>query len=294
MIRRQVWKLMAAIAVLTVSHGALAADKLVVGGKNFTEQLLVAEITAQYLAAQGYDIDRKTGMGSALLREAQENGQIDLYWEYTGTSLQVYNKIEEVFPADETYAKVKELDADKGIVWLNPSTANNTFAIGVRNDDDNPLHTISDLAEAISAGETVTMAAGVEFLNRKDGLPGLMDTYGFKWPRAQLKTMEIGLTYNALKNGDVDAGMVYSTDGRIMAFNFRVLEDDKGFFPPYAMTPVVRAETLEAHPELEGLLNGLAAIFSDEVMQGLNAAVDVDHESIEKVASEFLKTQGLV
>src|SRR3982750_1994380 len=129
------------------------AQNVVVGGKNFTEQQIMAAMTAQLLKAKGFTPEVKAGMGSAVLRQAQENGQIDVYWEYTGTSLITYNKVSERLSAPDTYAKVKELDAAKGLVWLNPSRANNTYSLAMNQDEakKQAIVTISDLAAKVKS-----------------------------------------------------------------------------------------------------------------------------------------------
>lgn len=289
-------------AVLAVSFAAATtlahADpaKVVVGGKNFTEQRIMAEMTAEYLKAKGFDVDLRTDMGSTLTRKAQEQGQIDLYWEYTGSSLVAYNHVNEKLTPDQAYQKVKELDAKKGIVWLNPSKANDTYAFAVREEDQAKLHltTLSDLAAAINSGKDLTVAAGDEFVVRPDGLPGLEKAYGFKFSRDQLKQMDIGLCYSALQKGQVNIAMVYSTDGRISAFKFVTLKDDKNFFPSYAMAPVVRAETLKKYPQLANLMDALSAKIDDATMRKLNAQVDVEKKSVEEVSHDFLVQQKLI
>ncbi len=285
---------LAAAALLALSAGSASA--LVVGGKNFTEQQLMAEMTAQYLQAKGYDVDKKSGMGSAVLREAQENGQIDVYWEYTGTSLITYNKIDERMSPEETYQKVKELDAEKGLVWLEPSEANNTYALAMQESQaaEMGIKSISDLADAVNEGKELTLASNAEWYARPDGLKPLQKTYGFEFERADVKRMDSGLTYQALREDQVDVALVFATDGRIPAFNFVVLEDDKKYFPAYALTPVVRADVLEANPELADQLNSLSAKLDDQTMANLNAQVDVEKQSIEAVAESFLKEQGLI
>lgn len=273
---------------------AAAADSIKVGGKNFTEQLLMAEMTSALLEAKGFDVDKLDGMGTSVLRSAMENGQVDVYWEYTGTSLVTFNKIKDRMTADETYAKVKELDAGVGITWLDASAANNTYALAVRTADDKGLSSLSDLAAAYNGDANPKMGVNIEFPKRVDGLPGLQKEYEFKAGRANLAPMESGLVYEALKEGKVDVGLVFATDGRIAAFGFKVLEDDRGYFPNYALAPTIRTEVLEANPEIGGVLNSLSAVLSDSIMQGLNAQVDVEKKTIEDVAAEFLKAQGLI
>ncbi|MGD8710855.1 MAG: glycine betaine ABC transporter substrate-binding protein [Ectothiorhodospiraceae bacterium] len=288
-------QLFAAVTALTVALSASAAD-LVVGGKNFTEQLLLASMTTQYLNAHGYDVDKRDGMGSTVLRKAQVNGQVDLYWEYTGTSLITYNKVEESLSPEETYQRVKKLDAEKGLVWLKPSDANNTYALAMRADDAKKrgIETLSDLAEAVNNGDDLSIAVNAEFYARPDGMKPMMKAYGFKFPRSQIKRMDSGLTYSALKEGEVDVALVFATDGRIPAFNFTVLKDDKNYFPAYALTPVIRKDTLEKFPKIRDLMNKVSSILDADTMANLNAQVDVKKKSVENVARSFLKEHDLI
>ncbi|MFC3282507.1 glycine betaine ABC transporter substrate-binding protein [Litchfieldella rifensis] len=282
--------------VLASSLASAQAQEIVVGGKNFTEQQLLASMTTQYLEGLGYEVDTRAGMGSAVLRQAQENGQIDLYWEYTGTSLINYNDVTESLSPQETYQRVKELDAEKGLVWLEPSDANNTYALAMREEDaeERGIKTLSQMAEAVNDGEELTFAMNAEFYAREDGWRPLQQAYDFRVERGNIKRMDSGLVYQALRDGQVDIGLVFATDGRIPAFDFHVLEDDQDFFPAYSLTPVVREETLEAHPELAEQMNALSALLDDETMANLNARVDVERETIEHVARSFLEEHELL
>jgi osmoprotectant transport system substrate-binding protein len=283
--------LIAAFGVQTALAGSL-----VIGGKGFTEQLLLAEITGQYLKSKGYDVELKTGMGTSLVREALENKQVDLYWEYTGTAFLTFHKNKFANqPGEEIYEAVKNKDANKGIVWLNASAANNTYALAVRKVDSGSknLKSLEDLAAKLNAGDKLTLGCNIEFYKRDDGLKPLQKTYGFKFPRSDIKRMETGLIYKALKDGDVDVGLVFATDGRIPAFDFVVLKDTKNYFPAYAITPTIRKETLAAHPELAEHLNKLSGLFDDATMSALNAQVDVAKKSVTEVADSFLKAKGL-
>jgi len=285
----------AGLALAGLSTAALA-DEIVVGGKNFTEQQILSSMTEQLLEAKGYDVDNRAGMGSAALRQAMENGQIDVYWEYTGTSLITYNKVEEKLGKEETYERVKELDAEKGIIWLEPSDANNTYALAMREAqaEEMGIETLSDLAERVNTEGDLTFASNAEFYARADGLKPLQEAYGFEFGRPNIKRMDTGLVYQALRDEQVEVGLVFATDGRIPAFDFRVLEDDKGYFPAYALAPVVREEVLEKNPELADILNEVSAKLDDTTMAALNARVDVEKVSVENVAAEFLKEQGLI
>jgi osmoprotectant transport system substrate-binding protein len=286
---------MSLVTVFAV-QAALAAS-VVVGGKGFTEQLLLAEITGQYLTAKGYSVELKTGMGTSLVREALENKQVDLYWEYTGTAFLNFHKNQFANqPAEEIYEAVKAKDEEMGIVWLNPSAANNTYALAVRQADaeSKGLTSLEDLAAKLNAGENLTFGCNIEFYKRDDGLKPLQEAYGFEFPRSDVKRMETGLVYKALKDGDVDVGLVFATDGRIPAFDFVVLEDTKNYFPAYAITPTVRKETLDANPDLADQLNTLSALFDDATMSALNAQVDVEKKSVTEVANDFLKANGML
>jgi len=290
--------LWAALMAAAIGWAGLAsAQTIVVGGKAFTEQQIMTAMTVQLLKAKGFTPERKAGMGSAAVRSALENGQIDVYWEYTGTALSVFNKINDKFAtSEEAYKKIKEVDGAKGIVWLNMSPANNTYAFAMNKDQAQKLGivTMSDLAKAVKGGAKLTFASNAEFYARPDGLPGWQTAYGFEFDRDNVKRMDTGLVYSALKDRQVDTGVVFATDGRIPAFNFVVLRDDKNYAPPYNMTPVVRKEILDKNPKIADALNALAAKLNNETMAKLNASVDVDKKTPEEVADQFLKANGLV
>jgi osmoprotectant transport system substrate-binding protein len=282
-------------SLLTAAQFA-SADSLVIGGKDFTEQLLLTSITEQYLSHAGVDVKANSGMGTAVLRKAQENGQIDLCWEYTGTSLIVFNKINEHLDPAATYAKVKELDAKKGLTWMAPSQVNNTYAIAIRTADaeSKNIKTLSQLATALNGGSKLTLAVNPEFPARSDGLKPLSKAYGFEIPREDVIKMDTGLVYTALKEGKVDLGLVFATDGRIPAFKLLVLDDDKQYFPSYQLAPVIRDQALAANPKLTELMAKLTDKLNNQQMATLNAQVDVDKKSIESVAKSFLQENGLI
>jgi len=278
------------------STTTIAAESVVVGGKFFTEQFILSEMTAQILKSVSIPVELKTGMGSSLVRKAQLNGEIDIYWEYTGTSLVVYNKVKEKLNSAETYQRVKAMDAKQGLVWLAPSNANNTFALAVRKQDvaKHGLSSLSDLAKAYRDGTELNMAATAEFIGRSDGIRSLQKAYDFRVPRAEIKSMDSGLAYTALKDNLVDIALVFATDGRISAFGFQLLKDDLSFFPDYAVVPVVRQEILKQYPQIESKLNKLSSMLDDKTMQRLNASVDIDKESVADVARTFLQSNDLL
>ena len=294
MLTRLAAGLAAMLAAGAAQVSPILAQNVVVGGKNFTEQQLMAEMTAQLLKAKGFTVDKRAGLGTAALRQAQEAGQVDVYWEYTGTSLITFNKIADKLDAAATYARVKELDAAKGLVWLNPSRANNTYALAMRSADMKGVSSLSDLAAKLKGGEALKFGCNAEFYARPDGLSPLQTTYGFEFGRENVVRMDTGLVYQALRDKQVDVGLVFATDGRVPAFGFTILRDDKGFFPTYAMTPVARKEALDKSPKLAEALNALSAKLDDSVMAKLNASVDVDKKTVEEVATGFLKGMALI
>jgi len=273
-----------------------AAEKPVIriGARVFTEQTLLAEITAQYLRTKGYDTRVTGGLGSNLARSAHESGQLDLMWEYTGVSLVAYNHVTEKLDSAQSYAKVKELDAKKGLIWLTPSKFSNTYALALPETTAKAypqINTISELNTVLQAEDKDNhlVALDTEFANRSDGLDGMVDLYSMNLTRNNIRQMDAGLVYTALRNGQVFAGLVYTTDGRLNAFKLKLLDDDKHYFPDYTAAPVVRQVYLDAHPKLAEELKPLAELFDDATMRQLNARVDVDHESPSSVAADFLR-----
>ena len=288
-------------AALLFAGFAQAAEKplIRIGARVFTEQTVLAEITARYLRQHGFEVRITSGLGSNLARSAQESGQLDMVWEYTGVSLVSYNHFDERLPdAAATYARVKELDAKKDLIWRAPSRFSNTYALALpRNvaEEYPQVQTISQLNQVLrdEAGKTHVLALDTEFANRPDGLAGLTETYDLQFTRKDIRQMDAGLVYTALRNGQVFTGLVYTTDGRLSAFDLKLLEDDRHYFPDYTAAPVVRKAILDANPELATLLKPLAEQLDDETMRQLNAKVDVEHQSPGKVADDFLREHPL-
>ena len=282
--------------ILLCAGIAQAAEKplIRIGARVFTEQTLLAEITSQYLNSKGYNAQVTGGLGSSLARSAQESGQLDMVWEYTGVSLVAYNHITDKLDSQQSYDRVKEVDAKQGLVWLHPSKFSNTYALALPQKVAEAfpgINSISDLNKAMREpdNKNALVALDTEFANRSDGLLGMVKLYDMDLTRRNIRQMDAGLVYTALKNGQVFAGLVYTTDGRLSAFNLKLLEDDKHYFPDYTAAPVVRQAYLDQHPDLAGLLKPLADLFDDETMRQLNARVDVNHESPSAVAADFLR-----
>lgn len=284
------------LLMVLAAHSSALAQSLVIGGKNFTEQKLVAEITSQFLRAKGFTTRVRTGFSTPGIRKELEAGLLDLYWEYTGTALATFNNISEKLGPNETYDRVKELDAPKGLIWLSPSRVNNTYALAMRRADAaaKGMTSISDLAARVRQGEQFRLACTIEFYLRPDGLMPLQRAYRFGFGEQNVVRMEATAIYGALREDvSIDVGLVFSTDGRIDAFDFIVLEDDQRFFPSYLLTPVIRKRALDQHPALAGHLNALSAKLDNATMTALNGMVDLQKREVEEVALSFLKTSGL-
>lgn len=299
----RLWKvvLMCVVAfMLLVPLNSFAKKEIVVGGKNFTEQYILAEMAKLLLEEGGFDVELKTGVGSAVNRQALLNDQIDMYFEYTGTAYTVFHKQDDreiMTDKEKCYEWVKKHDAKKGLVWLKPIRFNNTYTLMMREKqaDQMAIKSISDLADYMNEHKgDLVMGVDAEFWARPDGIKPLMKLYNFRVSYSKIRKMDPGLVYKALKDQNVDVSMGFATDGRIDAFNFINLKDDKHFFPTYNPAPVVREEVINKYPEIKKLLNPLAKNLTTKDMQGLNAAVDVEHKSETKVAKEYLKKEGLL
>ncbi len=271
---------------------------IVVGSKDFTEQLILGSMTVQLLESRGYEVQDQTGLGGTTVnREALEAGEIDVYWEYTGTALVNFLGVEEVITdVGEAYTKAKEADAANGLVWLDPADFNNTYTLMVTQDTvDAGISTISDLAAAINESPNDwRLCTNAEFYARPDGFKGVEALYGFQFPENNVIAMDSGLTYQALTEGECEVAMGFATDGRIAAFGFTNLDDDLGFFPNYNPAPVVRQEVVDADPNIGIVLNLLGPTLDTATMTELNKRVDIDEEDVSAVACDHLMTSGLV
>lgn len=299
---RRLTRLVVAAAAAALLAAQAQAAPLILATKSFTEQHILSAMTVQYLRKKGFQVEAKPNIATVISRNAMINKQIDMTWEYTGTSLIIFNHIKEPMTPQQTYDTVKRLDAKLGLVWLQPANMNNTYAFAMqrkRAEAEN-INTMSDMVAKIEQIRRTDpkhnwmLGLDLEFAGRSDGLKPFQKAYNMPLDRPQIRQMDPGLVYNAVRDGFVDAGLIYTTDGRVKGFDLKVLEDDKGFFPSYAVTPVVRKETLEANPGLEEALNTLSAQLNNDVISGLNKRVDIDHQSPQQVAGDFLRSKHLL
>lgn len=282
--------------LMLVWGGPARSQTIVVGGKVATEQKLMVEMTAQLLTARGFSPDRRAGMGTLVLRKALETGQVDICWEYTGNGLLLFNKIKDRLSIEEGYNRLKQVEEEKGFIWLTPSKADATMAIAMPKESASKagITSLSEFAGAVKSGKPLSIAVSAEFAVRPDGLPGIEKTYGFEMPLNKIRKMDAGLTYQALRDRQVEAAQADVTDPRNSAFDLVLLKDDKEFFPHYALTPVVRKDVLAKYPKLAESLNALSSKLDTPVMIKLNGAVELEKKSVEQVATEFLKQEGLI
>jgi osmoprotectant transport system permease protein len=266
-----------------------------IGSKEFSEQLLLGELMAQVIEARtDLAVRRDFGMGGTMLcHGAIERGEIDLYAEYTGTGYLTILKMDGEIPDAQGVYETVDAEYRKrfNIDWLEPLGFANTYALAVR-EEDAEAHgwtTVSDLA-----ADAADLKAGfpAEFMERTDGYPGLIKTYGFRF--GDTGDISPDLMYEALDQGDVDVIAAFSTDGRLEAYGLRVLEDDRNFWPPYDAAVLVREDTLKAHPQLEAALKTLSGKLDVPTMQRLNYEVTGNKRNPADVAAEFLREEGLI
>ncbi len=273
--------------------GTPRRDRIVVGCKNFTEQVVLGELLAQHIENRtGLRVERRFYLaGSYISHQALLSGRIDLYVEYTGTALTTVLKLTPGGGKGEVYARVKSGYAQRwNLAVTEPLGYNNTFAMVVRGEEARALG-VRTLSQAAGHAPAWRAGVGYEFLERPDGFPGLVKTYGLSF-REPPRTMDLGLLYRALKEKQIDLAAGNSTDGLIAALDLAVLEDDRGYFPPYEAVPIVRADTLERHPAVRGALAELAGKISEAEMRRLNYALDGEKRDVKDVVREFLRAKG--
>ncbi len=276
---------------------------ITVGSKDFDEQLVLGHISRILLEEAGVDVTDEINLGGTdAARAALETGEIDHYWEYTGTAwISFFGEDEPIPDRVEQYEAVRDRDAeDHGLYWLEPTPFNNTYGIAFQSDaaDDlgNP-ETISDFFElAENEPDLATLCVESEFEARDDGLPGMEEHYGGEVPSDNVTVLDTGVVYSATADRDpCNFGEVFTTDGRIAALDLTVLEDDESFFPLYNVAPVFTEEIYEQYGDsLADLYEPVASELDDETMAQLNARVSADNEDPGDVARDFLSEIGAI
>ncbi|MGH3090034.1 MAG: glycine betaine ABC transporter substrate-binding protein [Rubrobacteraceae bacterium] len=272
-----------------------------IGSKNFTEQYILGNLYAEALENAGFNVERNLNLGSEQIADrALQNGEIDMYPEYTGTALVAIHdygeeNLAELESPEATYEAAAELYAerDPANTMLQPADFNNTYGIFVRAGiaEEQNLETLEDLAEA---SPDLTFVSYSEFQNRSDGYPNLQDNYpAFDFQDITIAN-QLGLRYQGIQQGDGDVGVGFTTDGQLASDELAVMNDPQNIWPFYNPAPVVLTETLEENPEIEEVLNEVTASLDVETMRELNGMVDLEQEDPEDVAREYLEEEGLI
>ncbi|MEZ2346373.1 glycine betaine ABC transporter substrate-binding protein [Terriglobus sp. RCC_193] len=270
-------------------HGS----RIVIGAKNFTEQVLLGELLAQEIEAQGEPVDRRFYLGgSYIAHQALVSGRIDAYVEYSGTALTSILKQPLDHDPQRVFDTVARIYRERYGVRVMPSLGfENTFAMVMRSEDADRLH-LTLLSELASAASSLKLGVGYEFEERPDGLRGLQAAYDLHF-QGSPRVMDLGLLYRALQSHQVDIVSGNSTDGAIPAMGFRVLADDRHYFPPYQAVPLVREDMLRTHPAALKALQMLTGKISEAQMQAMNHEVEGEHRDPAEVVKTFRLKSGL-
>ncbi len=285
-----------AVALLSPLVGCTDhSNRIVVGSKNFTEQLVLGELFAQIIEIRTHlPVERRFYLaGTFICQQAILAGRIDIYPEYTGTALTAVLKQQPSSDKQDVYRRVKQAYEKQFNLTLSPPLGfNDTFAIVIRGEDARRLH-LKTLSQAAAFTPHWRAGFGYEFMERPDGYKGLAASYGLRFAEPP-RVMDLGLLTRALVQHQVDLIAGNNTDGLIPALDLFVLEDDHHYFPPYEAVAVMRQEILKKHPEVKSALDELAGLISDDDMRRLNYAVDGQHRDVTTVVREFLAQRNLV
>jgi osmoprotectant transport system substrate-binding protein len=278
------------ISMLMTACGPSRANLIVVGSKNFTEQLILGEIIAQQIENKTHLlVERRFYLaGTFICQQAILAGRIDIYPEYTGTALTAVLKEKPNGDREKVYSEVKnEYEKRFNLAVGAPFGFDDTFAIEVRGDDARRLG-LKTISQSAAYTPQWRAGFGYEFMERPDGYKGLVATYGLRFAGSP-QIMDLGLLTRALKDKQVDLIAGNTTDGLIPALDLFVLGDDKHYFPPYEAVPIIRRQTTADHPEVKAALDELAGKISDDDMRQLNYDVDGQHRDVKQVVREFLR-----
>jgi len=282
---------------------SLDGAQITVGSKNFSENVLLGKMAIILMQSAGATVTDLTNIpGSAAARQAMLDGQIQAMWEYTGTGWITYLGHEKPIPdEEEQYTAVRDEDLEENqLVWLKPAPMNNTYGFAITKEvfEKFKVSKLSELSKVPVQDRTFCVES--ELINRPDGLKGMLETYDVPLgspqgvPNENLKTFQTGAIYDATAKGSCNFGEVFTTDGRIVALDLQVLEDDRNFFPKYNVTIVLGDAIHKKYPQIEELVGPVAEKLTDKVMLGLNAKIDVDGREPADVAYEWLKNEGFV
>lgn len=292
MMKKTLWAscFAALIGFLLAGCSSSTQETIKIGSKDFTENLVISEIYALALEDSGYTVERFPNIASSVIPQAIENGEVDLYPEYTGTSLLTIFQLPLETDPDEVAKSIRKKYEEGGeLTTLDYAPANDSAGIAVKTSisEKYNIKTISDLQRN---ADKIRVASQGEFEYRADGLPALEKVYG-EFNFKSLTVYDNSLKYQVLINDEADATPAYTTEGQLSNLEeFTILEDDKNFWPPYNIVPVVRQETLEKHPDLEAIINEISRELDTRTVTELNAQVDIDGKDYQEVAKEYFES----
>lgn len=279
---------------------AVEGPPIVVSSKIFTESQILGEMLILLMEHHGYETVDEIGLGATnIIRPALISGDIHIYYEYTGTVLMTQMEQDAIYEPEEAYQTVKDWDLETNdIVWLEKAPANNTDIMLARPgfNEEYGVTKISELVELIEEGlePKLKVALRDEWYERADGFGRFTETYGLDEDKLNISFIGMGLEYDALRTGEVDISFGFATDGRIAAFDLDVIEDDGGSFAVYNPAPTIRKDILETYPELEDIINQVTVLLTNEQLRELTQGVDVDGNSTDAVARNFLVENGFI
>lgn len=285
-------------APANAAGSSLKGVNVVVGSKDFTESIVLSKIVKQFILANGGKVTDKTNIkGSVTTREAMLAGDINMYWEYTGTAWLVYQKQTDVNIAPkDLYTKVVAGDKKFKVTWLPMTSFNDTYAFAItkKNAAAWGVKNYSDLVKNSKMPAKPVWCVESEFQSRPDGWAGFKTKYGINDADVTVKVLDTGAIYQATKDGQCDIGEVFATDGRIGALGLTVPTEDKSYFPPYNAALTMPDSIAKKYPQLVKALAPIAGKISNAVMQNLNARIDVLGEDADEVAKSFLVAAKLI
>jgi osmoprotectant transport system permease protein len=282
---KRAWIIAAILPGILSAGVACAADSIVIGGKIFTESYVLGEMAAQTIEASSHvPVTRKLGMGSTgILFEGLKSGAIDLYPDYTGTLAEAILKRPELKSLDE----IRQALSDMGLTISGSLGFNDTYALAVK-EEFAEKHGLRSIGDLIPIESEIRAAFSYEFMDRKDGYPGLIDSYHLGFSPQKINRMEHTLSFQAIEQNAVDLIDVYSTDAKIKKLNLRLLKDDHNYFPVYQAVWVARKSFVEKHPSEWQALLGLEGKISEQTMLDMNAQADIQKIPFGKIAAQFL------
>lgn len=283
--------------------GGGGSGTVTVGSKKFPEQQILGYLAYEALTqTTELTVNDEVSLGGSTTNfKALQSGDINMYWEYTGTAWLTLppSRSEVITDPEEIYTKVKSnMEEEHGLTFLDRAPFNNTYVLLANPDwqSETGISTLSGLAEHVNGGNTdLTMVMGPEFQERGDGWPGLTEAYGFASAAEDLDVTNVkaNLAYQVLGEGEADIGVGFNTNPKILQFDLAGLEDDQGFFPVYNPAPFVDMETLDNAEAMKEPLNEISSALTTDKIRALNRRVSIDGESARQVAEDFLSNENI-